>query len=103
MQRFLWVAKPIRRYGPPKTSRRRRIFEVVNSSYFEYLVIFVILFNVFAMSITYHNMDHHLEQAIDMINSICTLFFLLEVAIKVLALTPANYFRVRSLLGVIFR
>lgn len=96
-QRHLWVARPIRHYVPPKNSWRRLIFDAVNSTAFELLVTIVIFINVVAMSCTHHDMKPDISDAVDMINFICTLFFVAEVVIKLIGLGCRNYFRVRAL------
>ena len=55
----------------------------------------VIFLNVIAMACTHHDMDEDFSKAIDVTNFICTVFFVMEVIIKLIGLGCRNYFRVK--------
>ena len=94
-QRYLWVARPVRHFVPPKKTWRRLIFDVVSSTGFELTIMAVIFVNVIVMSCTYHGMSDQTRHIIDVINFTCTLFFAAEVIVKLIAFGHRNYFRVR--------
>ena len=93
-QRYLWVARPLRHYVPPKDSWRRWIFDGVHSTFFELLIMTVTLLNVAALACTHHDMQPSVQNAIDIANFTCTIFFVAEVAVKLIGLGPRNYCRV---------
>jgi len=94
IQKYLWFARPVMHYLPPRNSWRRLIFDAASSGPFEMIVISTICLNVIAMACVHYKMNSSIEAIIDAVNLSCTLFFVVEVTTKLIGYGIATYIRV---------
>ncbi|KAH3871517.1 hypothetical protein DPMN_034720 [Dreissena polymorpha] len=78
-------------YGKP----RLMIYTVINSKYFDLAIAGVIGLNVITMAMEYYMMPKELEFALQICNYFFTSVFILEAAMKIVALGTLRYFRDR--------
>ncbi|KFV48706.1 Voltage-dependent L-type calcium channel subunit alpha-1S, partial [Gavia stellata] len=77
-------ARPLRRYIP-KNPYQYQIWYVVTSSYFEYLMFFLILLN-------HYNQSAEMNHISDILNVAFTILFTLEMILKLMAFKAKGYF-----------
>ncbi|XP_026720209.1 voltage-dependent L-type calcium channel subunit alpha-1S isoform X3 [Athene cunicularia] len=84
-------ARPLRRYIP-KNPYQYQIWYVVTSSYFEYLMFFLILLNTICLGMQHYNQSAEMNHISDILNVAFTILFTLEMILKLLAFKVKGYF-----------
>ncbi|XP_075241341.1 muscle calcium channel subunit alpha-1-like isoform X7 [Convolutriloba macropyga] len=88
---FALKAKPQRRYVP--TNRQQlKIWKLVTSQPFEYLLFILIMVNTIFLAMKFHNQPKAYEGVLDIMNMVFTVLFTIEFVLKVIAFNPKNYF-----------
>ncbi|NXQ80452.1 CAC1S protein, partial [Nyctibius grandis] len=77
-------ARPLRRYIP-KNPYQYQIWYVVTSSYFEYLMFFLILLNTICLGMQHYNQSPEMNHISDILNVAFTVLFTLEMILKLMA------------------
>uniref|UniRef100_A0A8B9I8R5 Voltage-dependent L-type calcium channel subunit alpha n=1 Tax=Anser brachyrhynchus TaxID=132585 RepID=A0A8B9I8R5_9AVES len=77
-------ARPLRRYIP-KNPYQYQIWYVVTSSYFEYLMFFLILLNTICLGMQHYNQSAEMNHISDILNVAFTVLFTLEMILKLMA------------------
>uniref|UniRef100_A0A3P9BKG2 Voltage-dependent L-type calcium channel subunit alpha n=1 Tax=Maylandia zebra TaxID=106582 RepID=A0A3P9BKG2_9CICH len=86
-------ARPLRRYIP-KNPYQYKVWYVVNSTYFEYLMFTLILLNTICLAMQHHGQTKNFNDAMNILNMLFTGLFTVEMILKLIAFKP----RVCSLL-----
>ena len=94
--------KPLAREQPPTNELRARAYRIAVHTYFEYLVMFMIVLNVVFMAITVYEEPspgvrfptEPPRDGTDYIELLFTFFFICEAALKLTAFFPLKYFSV---------
>uniref|UniRef100_A0A8C5JP89 Voltage-dependent L-type calcium channel subunit alpha n=1 Tax=Junco hyemalis TaxID=40217 RepID=A0A8C5JP89_JUNHY len=76
-------ARPLRRYIP-KNPYQYQIWYVVTSSYFEYLMFFLIMLNTICLGMQHYNQSEEMNHVSDILNVAFTILFTLEMILKTL-------------------
>uniref|UniRef100_A0A8C2T0L3 Voltage-dependent L-type calcium channel subunit alpha n=1 Tax=Coturnix japonica TaxID=93934 RepID=A0A8C2T0L3_COTJA len=84
-------ARPLRRYIP-KNPYQYQIWYVVTSSYFEYLMFFLILLNTICLGMQHYNQSAEMNHVSDILNVAFTVLFTLEMILKLMAFKAKGYF-----------
>nr|XP_005989524.1 PREDICTED: voltage-dependent L-type calcium channel subunit alpha-1C [Latimeria chalumnae] len=84
-------ARPQRRYIP-KNPYQYKVWYVVNSSYFEYLMFVLILLNTICLAMQHHGRSSSFNDAMDVLNMVFTGLFTVEMVLKLIAFKPRGYF-----------
>ncbi|POI34109.1 hypothetical protein CIB84_002139 [Bambusicola thoracicus] len=84
-------ARPLRRYIP-KNPYQYQIWYVVTSSYFEYLMFFLIMLNTICLGMQHYNQSAEMNHASDILNVAFTVLFTLEMILKLMAFKAKGYF-----------
>ncbi|XP_051627665.1 voltage-dependent L-type calcium channel subunit alpha-1S isoform X2 [Manacus candei] len=84
-------ARPLRRYIP-KNPYQYQIWYVVTSSYFEYLMFFLILLNTICLGMQHYNQSPEMNHVSDILNVAFTILFTLEMVLKLMAFKAKGYF-----------
>ncbi|NWS77411.1 CAC1S protein, partial [Crotophaga sulcirostris] len=84
-------ARPLRRYIP-KNPYQYQIWYVVTSSYFEYLMFFLILLNTICLGMQHYNQSAEMNHISDILNVAFTVVFTLEMILKLMAFKAKGYF-----------
>ncbi|KAF1398934.1 Voltage-dependent L-type calcium channel subunit alpha-1S, partial [Spheniscus magellanicus] len=84
-------ARPLRRYIP-KNPYQYQIWYVVTSSYFEYLMFFLILLNTICLGMQHYNQSAEMNHISDILNVAFTILFTLEMILKLMAFKAKGYF-----------
>uniref|UniRef100_A0A8C9W7H5 Voltage-dependent L-type calcium channel subunit alpha n=1 Tax=Scleropages formosus TaxID=113540 RepID=A0A8C9W7H5_SCLFO len=84
-------ARPLRRYIP-KNPYQYKVWYVVNSTYFEYLMFILILLNTICLAMQHHGQSGSFNKAMNVLNMLFTGLFTVEMILKLIAFKP----RVRS-------
>ncbi|XP_064492167.1 voltage-dependent L-type calcium channel subunit alpha-1S isoform X2 [Pseudopipra pipra] len=84
-------ARPLRRYIP-KNPYQYQIWYVVTSSYFEYLMFFLILLNTICLGMQHYNQSPEMNHVSDILNVAFTVLFTLEMILKLMAFKAKGYF-----------
>ncbi|XP_074750020.1 voltage-dependent L-type calcium channel subunit alpha-1S isoform X3 [Strix uralensis] len=84
-------ARPLRRYIP-KNPYQYQIWYVVTSSYFEYLMFFLILLNTICLGMQHYNQSAEMNHVSDILNVAFTVLFTLEMILKLMAFKVKGYF-----------
>ncbi|XP_015505894.1 voltage-dependent L-type calcium channel subunit alpha-1S [Parus major] len=84
-------ARPLRRYIP-KNHYQYQIWYVVTSSYFEYLMFFLILLNTICLGMQHYNQSAEMNHISDILNVAFTILFTLEMVLKLMAFKAKGYF-----------
>lgn len=77
----------------PSQSWRETIFNIVQSSLFEYFIMAIIALNVLLMSMWYDGASDSYLFTLDVINYVFTAIFLIEAILKLIGLGVSQYFR----------
>uniref|UniRef100_A0A672U3Y6 Voltage-dependent L-type calcium channel subunit alpha n=1 Tax=Strigops habroptila TaxID=2489341 RepID=A0A672U3Y6_STRHB len=77
-------ARPLRCYIP-KNPYQYQIWYVVTSSYFEYLMFFLILLNTICLGMQHYNQSPEMNHISDILNVAFTILFTLEMILKLMA------------------
>uniref|UniRef100_A0A8C6NA60 Voltage-dependent L-type calcium channel subunit alpha n=1 Tax=Melopsittacus undulatus TaxID=13146 RepID=A0A8C6NA60_MELUD len=84
-------ARPLRCYIP-KNPYQYQIWYVVTSSYFEYLMFFLILLNTICLGMQHYNQSPEMSHISDILNVAFTILFTLEMILKLMAFKAKGYF-----------
>ncbi|NXE29013.1 CAC1S protein, partial [Ardeotis kori] len=84
-------ARPLRCYIP-KNPYQYQIWYVVTSSYFEYLMFFLILLNTICLGMQHYNQSAEMNHISDILNVAFTVLFTLEMILKLMAFKVKGYF-----------
>ncbi|KAJ3586916.1 hypothetical protein NHX12_013308 [Muraenolepis orangiensis] len=84
-------ARPLRCYIP-KNPYQYRVWYVVTSCYFEYLMFFLIMLNTLCLGMQHCNQSNHITKLSDMLNLIFTVLFTVEMILKLMAFKAKGYF-----------
>jgi hypothetical protein len=85
-------AKPIRRYIP-KNPWQYKFWYVVQSVYFEYFMLALILLNTVCLAIQHHGQSEDMTRILNYMNYLFTALFTVEMIFKLIAFKPRNYCR----------
>ncbi|CAL8242547.1 unnamed protein product [Merluccius merluccius] len=84
-------ARPLRRYIP-KNTYQYKVWYVVNSTYFEYLMFTLILLNTICLAMQHHEQADGFDDAMNILNMLFTGLFTVEMILKLIAFKPRGYF-----------
>ncbi|XP_035282340.1 voltage-dependent L-type calcium channel subunit alpha-1C isoform X9 [Anguilla anguilla] len=84
-------ARPLRRYIP-KNPYQYKVWYVVNSTYFEYLMFTLILLNTICLAMQHHGQSTSFNKAMNVLNMLFTGLFTVEMILKLIAFKPRGYF-----------
>ncbi|RVE70523.1 hypothetical protein OJAV_G00065270 [Oryzias javanicus] len=84
-------ARPLRCYIP-KNPFQYRVWYIVTSCYFEYLMFFLIMLNTLCLGMQHCNQSDHVTKLSDMLNLIFTVLFTVEMILKLMAFKAKGYF-----------
>uniref|UniRef100_A0A8B9HHA7 Voltage-dependent L-type calcium channel subunit alpha-1C n=1 Tax=Astyanax mexicanus TaxID=7994 RepID=A0A8B9HHA7_ASTMX len=84
-------ARPLRRYIP-KNPYQYKVWYVVNSTYFEYLMFTLILLNTICLAMQHHGQSPSFNKAMNILNMLFTGLFTVEMILKLIAFKPRHYF-----------
>uniref|UniRef100_A0A3B3R2K1 Voltage-dependent L-type calcium channel subunit alpha n=1 Tax=Paramormyrops kingsleyae TaxID=1676925 RepID=A0A3B3R2K1_9TELE len=84
-------ARPLRRYIP-KNPYQYKVWYVVNSTYFEYLMFVLILLNTICLAMQHHGQSPSFNKAMNVLNMLFTGLFTVEMILKLIAFKPRHYF-----------
>uniref|UniRef100_H3CQ59 Voltage-dependent L-type calcium channel subunit alpha-1C n=1 Tax=Tetraodon nigroviridis TaxID=99883 RepID=H3CQ59_TETNG len=84
-------ARPLRRYIP-KNPYQYKVWYVVNSTYFEYLMFTLILLNTICLAMQHHGQTKSFNNAMNILNMLFTGLFTVEMILKLIAFKPRGYF-----------
>uniref|UniRef100_A0A8C0H5R1 Voltage-dependent L-type calcium channel subunit alpha n=1 Tax=Chelonoidis abingdonii TaxID=106734 RepID=A0A8C0H5R1_CHEAB len=80
-------ARPLRRYIP-KNQYQYKVWYVVNSTYFEYLMFILILLNTICLAMQHYGQSCPFKQAMNILNMLFTGLFTVEMILKLIAFKP---------------
>uniref|UniRef100_A0AAY4EY92 Voltage-dependent L-type calcium channel subunit alpha n=1 Tax=Denticeps clupeoides TaxID=299321 RepID=A0AAY4EY92_9TELE len=80
-------ARPLRRYIP-KNPYQYKVWYVVNSTYFEYLMFTLILLNTICLAMQHHGQSQSFNKAMNILNMLFTGLFTVEMILKLIAFKP---------------
>ncbi|XP_048355524.1 voltage-dependent L-type calcium channel subunit alpha-1C isoform X3 [Sphaerodactylus townsendi] len=84
-------ARPLRRYIP-KNKYQYKVWYVVNSTYFEYLMFILILLNTICLAMQHYGQSCLFKEAMNILNMLFTGLFTVEMVLKLIAFKPKHYF-----------
>ncbi|XP_010284599.1 PREDICTED: voltage-dependent L-type calcium channel subunit alpha-1C, partial [Phaethon lepturus] len=85
-------ARPLRRYIP-KNQYQYKVWYVVNSTYFEYLMFVLILkLNTICLATQHYGQSCMFKEAMNILNMLFTGLFTVEMVLKLIAFKPKGYF-----------
>ncbi|XP_066864538.1 voltage-dependent L-type calcium channel subunit alpha-1C isoform X3 [Kogia breviceps] len=84
-------ARPLRRYIP-KNQHQYKVWYVVNSTYFEYLMFVLILLNTICLAMQHYGQSCLFKIAMNVLNMLFTGLFTVEMILKLIAFKPKHYF-----------
>uniref|UniRef100_A0A8B9RKU3 Calcium channel, voltage-dependent, L type, alpha 1S subunit, b n=1 Tax=Astyanax mexicanus TaxID=7994 RepID=A0A8B9RKU3_ASTMX len=84
-------ARPLRCYIP-KNPYQYRVWYLVTSCYFEYLMFFLIILNTCSLGLQHCNQSDHITKLADTLNVIFTVLFTFEMIVKLIAFKAKGYF-----------
>ncbi|KFQ25880.1 Voltage-dependent L-type calcium channel subunit alpha-1C, partial [Merops nubicus] len=84
-------ARPLRRYIP-KNQYQYKVWYVVNSTYFEYLIFVLILLNTICLAMQHYGQSCMFKEAMNILNMLFTGLFTVEMVLKLIAFKPKHYF-----------
>ncbi|XP_066490693.1 voltage-dependent L-type calcium channel subunit alpha-1C isoform X16 [Tiliqua scincoides] len=80
-------ARPLRRYIP-KNQYQYKVWYVVNSTYFEYLMFVLILLNTICLAMQHYGQSCIFKEAMNILNMLFTGLFTVEMVLKLIAFKP---------------
>ncbi|KAK3517397.1 hypothetical protein QTP70_008926 [Hemibagrus guttatus] len=83
-------ARPLRRYIP-KNPYQYKVWYVVNSTYFEYLMFTLILLNTICLAMQHHGQSASFNKAMNILNMLFTGLFTVEMILKLIAFKPRMF------------
>ncbi|XP_073456841.1 voltage-dependent L-type calcium channel subunit alpha-1F isoform X1 [Aquarana catesbeiana] len=84
-------AQPLRRYIP-KAKYQYKVWYMVNSTGFEYIMFVLILLNTIALAMQHYEQSQPFNYAMDILNMVFTGLFTVEMVLKLIAFRPKHYF-----------
>ncbi|KAM9250199.1 voltage-dependent L-type calcium channel subunit alpha-1F [Cariama cristata] len=84
-------AQPLRRYIP-KNRSQYRVWAMVNSTAFEYIMFVLILLNTIALAVQHYEQSTPFNYVMDLLNMVFTGLFTVEMVLKIIAFKPRHYF-----------
>uniref|UniRef100_A0A3Q1G2X1 Voltage-dependent L-type calcium channel subunit alpha n=1 Tax=Acanthochromis polyacanthus TaxID=80966 RepID=A0A3Q1G2X1_9TELE len=84
-------ARPLRCYIP-KNPYQYRVWYIVTSCYFEYLMFFLIMLNTLCLGMQHCKQSDHVTKLSDTLNLIFTVLFTVEMILKLMAFKARGYF-----------
>uniref|UniRef100_A0A8D2ZK28 Voltage-dependent L-type calcium channel subunit alpha n=1 Tax=Scophthalmus maximus TaxID=52904 RepID=A0A8D2ZK28_SCOMX len=84
-------ARPLRCYIP-KNPYQYRVWYIVTSCYFEYLMFLLIMLNTLCLGMQHCNQSDHVTKLSDTLNMIFTVLFTVEMILKLMAFKARGYF-----------
>ncbi|KAF2879670.1 hypothetical protein ILUMI_26498, partial [Ignelater luminosus] len=91
---FTIQARPLERYMPNKrNSFKYKIWRIVVSTPFEYLIMMLIVFNTVLLMMKYHEAPPLLSDLLAAMNILFTFLFLCETVLKLIAFGIKNFFK----------
>ncbi|XP_036762895.2 voltage-dependent L-type calcium channel subunit alpha-1C isoform X3 [Manis pentadactyla] len=84
-------ARPLRRYIP-KNQHQYKVWYVVNSTYFEYLMFVLILLNTICLAMQHYGQSCLFKIAMNILNMLFTGLFTVEMVLKLIAFKPKGHF-----------
>ncbi|XP_077190370.1 voltage-dependent L-type calcium channel subunit alpha-1S isoform X1 [Paroedura picta] len=84
-------ARPLKCYIP-KNPYQYQIWYLVTSSYFEYLMFFLITLNTICLGMQHYNQSETMNQVSDVLNVVFTILFTVEMILKLIAFKAKGYF-----------
>uniref|UniRef100_A0A8C3NJI7 Voltage-dependent L-type calcium channel subunit alpha n=1 Tax=Geospiza parvula TaxID=87175 RepID=A0A8C3NJI7_GEOPR len=84
-------AQPLRRYIP-KNRTQYRVWAMVNSTAFEYIMFVLILLNTIALAVQHYEQSKPFNYVMDLLNMVFTGLFTVEMVLKIIAFKPRHYF-----------
>ncbi|KAM7367119.1 hypothetical protein PAMP_015043 [Pampus punctatissimus] len=94
-------ARPLRRYIP-KNPYQYKVWYVVNSTYFEYLMFTLILLNTICLAMQHHGQTKTFNDAMNILNMLFTGLFTVEMILKLIAFKPRALPYVALLIVMLF-
>lgn len=94
IQRMLGRTNVIHKYVPPNNRLRAGVFDLVMSSWFDQLIMAVILVNVATMALNHAGQSSSWDEAISWANVAFTVVFVMEAALKLVAIGVQKYLQV---------
>jgi hypothetical protein len=95
---FVINAKPLKLFIPSKSSRfRYKIWELVNSTAFEYIILFFITVNTVILMMKWYNQPEDIRIILKHLNIAFTSLFAIECILKMIA-SGHTYFNDRSVI-----
>ncbi|XP_066114325.1 voltage-dependent L-type calcium channel subunit alpha-1C isoform X9 [Saccopteryx bilineata] len=82
-------ARPLRRYIP-KNQHQYKVWYVVNSTYFEYLMFVLILLNTICLAMQHYGQSCLFKIAMNILNMLFTGLFTVEMILKLIAFKPKS-------------
>nr|XP_021526948.1 voltage-dependent L-type calcium channel subunit alpha-1C-like [Aotus nancymaae] len=80
-------ARPLQRYIP-KNQHQYKVWYVVNSTYFEYLMFVLILLNTICLAMQHYGQSCLFKIAMNILNMLFTGLFTVEMILKLIAFKP---------------
>ncbi|NXK15276.1 CAC1F protein, partial [Herpetotheres cachinnans] len=80
-------AQPLRRYIP-KNRSQYRVWAMVNSTAFEYIMFVLILLNTIALAVQHYEQSKPFNYVMDLLNMVFTGLFTVEMVLKIIAFKP---------------
>ncbi|XP_065792415.1 voltage-dependent L-type calcium channel subunit alpha-1S isoform X1 [Muntiacus reevesi] len=84
-------ARPLRCYIP-KNPYQYKVWYIVTSSYFEYLMFALIMLNTICLGMQHYNQSEQMNHISDILNVAFTIIFTLEMVLKLMAFKARGYF-----------
>uniref|UniRef100_A0A6I8SFG6 Voltage-dependent L-type calcium channel subunit alpha n=1 Tax=Xenopus tropicalis TaxID=8364 RepID=A0A6I8SFG6_XENTR len=84
-------AQPLRLYIP-KAKYQYKVWYMVNSTGFEYIMFVLILLNTVALAMQHYEQSKPFNYAMDILNMVFTGLFTVEMVLKLMAFRPKHYF-----------
>ncbi|XP_066927937.1 sodium channel protein 1 brain-like isoform X5 [Clytia hemisphaerica] len=86
------LKKPSRRLTRPKSKWRGTLFDFIQTKYFEFFIMSVILLNMLSMMIQHYNQPREVDLALDYLNYVFTGIFTIEAILRLTAMR-LEYFK----------
>ncbi|XP_078500327.1 voltage-dependent L-type calcium channel subunit alpha-1S isoform X1 [Lissotriton helveticus] len=84
-------ARPLRRYIP-KNPHQYKVWYLVTSSYFEYLMFALIMMNTICLAMQHYGQSPEVDHISDILNVVFTVLFTVEMVLKLTAFKAKGYF-----------
>lgn len=78
---------------PPQGKFKKFIFQIINSSFFEFLILMFIIGNIVILALNYDEQPADYTEKLNNANLVFTIVFIVEAVIKMYALSISKYFQ----------